>query len=93
MVRPGLVPVPRSALWVPRPVLLWVTEVRPVLLKVVLPDRGLVLCLDLFPDQRLVPVSLVPVLCLVPARFRPPACPALPEHRQATADAVASLAA
>jgi hypothetical protein len=81
VVRPDLVPVPR-------PVLLWVTEVRPVPLTVVIPD--LVLGQGLFPDLRPVPVCPVPVL----AQFQPPACrPVLPEHRQATADAVASLAA
>jgi hypothetical protein len=86
VVRPDLVPVPR-------PVLLWVTEVRPVPLTVVIPD--LVLGQGLFPDLRPVPVCPVPV-CLDPvlAQFQPPACrPVLPEHRQATADAVASLAA
>ena len=94
MGRPDLVPVPHWALWDPRPVLLWVTEVRPVPLTVVLPD----LDLGLLPDLRPV-LSPVPVLCLDPvlARFQLPACrrarSVLPEHRQATADAAASLAA
>jgi len=94
---------PRPVLWVPRPVLLWVTEVRPDLEMVrrrvrpvpVLPVPETVqrpVRPVLVPD----PGRLVPVLP-VPARLPPPARrPArwvLPEHRQATADAAASSAA
>lgn len=87
---PCLVPLPvrRLVLWVPRPVLPWVMEVRPVLEKATRPVR------------RAIPV-LFPVLCpalfLVPAHFPLPAChPArwvLLEHRPATADAVAATLA
>jgi hypothetical protein len=93
-VHPDLVLVPRSVLWDPRPVLLWVTAVRRILEMV----RRPVCPVPVHPALETVrrPVRPVPVR-RVPARFPPPARRPVrwvpPEHRQATADAAASSAA
>ena len=89
---PCLVPLPvlRRVLWGRHPVHPWATEVRRVLEKATRPVCRAIPVPVLFP-------ALCPALFLVPAHFPLPAChPArwvLPEHRRATADAVAATLA
>jgi hypothetical protein len=89
---PGL--VPRPVLLDPRPVLLWVTEVRRVLEMA----RRRVRPVPDLPVLEMVRRLVSPVLDLpVLVHFPLPACrlarPESPEHRRATADLAASSAA